>query len=126
MSTQTPRGDLPREVGAWYTRGRRRQSGNRADSTPTGPSGEGSATTGWPSSSRAVISRQMNALVQSPMRTRAFLYVHWRGFCAVLGAVVGLVAQMFLLALAWELWDLSVSLMEIWAELARKHLELTQ
>jgi hypothetical protein len=43
----------------------------------------------------------------------------------VLGGVVGLVAQMLLLQLAWELWDLSVSLMEVWTELARKHLEIT-
>lgn len=103
-----------------------RQSGNRADGTPTGPSGEGSATTGWPSSPLAVISSMRVALAQSPMRARAALLVHWRGCVAICGAVVGLVAQMFLLTLAWELWDLSVSLMEVWAELARKHLELTQ
>lgn len=67
-----------------------------------------------------------SALVQSPMRTGALLSGHWRGYVAICGAVVGLVAQMFLLSLAWELWDLCVSLMEVWAELARKHLELTQ
>lgn len=43
----------------------------------------------------------------------------------VLAGVVGLVAQMLLLQLGWQLWDLSVSLMEVWAELARKHLEIT-
>lgn len=60
------------------------------------------------------------------MRTRALFFAHWRSCAAISGAVVGLVAQMFLLQLAYELWDLSVSLMEVWAELARKHLELTQ
>jgi hypothetical protein len=33
--------------------------------------------------------------------------------------------QMVLLWLLGELIDLSISLMELWAELARKHLELT-
>jgi hypothetical protein len=47
-----------------------------------------------------------------------------RRLLVVLFGVVGLVAQMFLLSLAWELWDLSMSLMEVWAELARKHLEI--
>lgn len=39
--------------------------------------------------------------------------------------LVGLVVQGALILLAGYLVDLSVSLMEIWAELARKHLELT-
>ena len=38
---------------------------------------------------------------------------------------VGFLGQMVLLLLAAYLVDLSVSLMELWAELARKHLELT-
>ncbi len=38
---------------------------------------------------------------------------------------VGMVSQVGLLLLAGYLIDLSVSLMELWAELARKHLELT-
>lgn len=39
--------------------------------------------------------------------------------------IVGLVVQLVLVWLAGYLIDLSVSLMELWAELARKHLELT-
>lgn len=78
-----------------------------------------------PIDTRAVISRRRSALVQSPMRTGALLCLHWRRVVVVAGGVVGLVAQMLLLSLAWELWDLSVSLMEVWAELARKHLEIT-
>lgn len=66
-----------------------------------------------------------SARVPTPMRTRALLFAHWRVCVAILGALVGLVAQLLLLTLAWELWELSVSLMEVWAELARKHLELT-
>jgi hypothetical protein len=39
--------------------------------------------------------------------------------------LVGLVGQGLLLLTAAYLIDLSVSLMELWAELARKHLEIT-
>jgi hypothetical protein len=39
--------------------------------------------------------------------------------------LVGLVGQALLLLMGAYLVDLSVSLMELWAELARKHLELT-
>lgn len=39
--------------------------------------------------------------------------------------LVGLVVQVLLLWLAGYLIDLAISLMELWAELARKHLEIT-
>lgn len=39
--------------------------------------------------------------------------------------VLGLVGQVVLLCLAGYLVDLGISLMELWAELARKHMELT-
>jgi hypothetical protein len=42
----------------------------------------------------------------------------------VLAAVVALVVQAVLMWMAYELLDLVLSLMEVWAELARKHLEL--
>lgn len=38
---------------------------------------------------------------------------------------VGLVVQLVLVCLAGYLVDLSISLVELWAELARKHLEIT-
>lgn len=38
---------------------------------------------------------------------------------------LGLVMQLLLLWLAGYLIDLAISLMELWAELARKHLEIT-
>ena len=41
------------------------------------------------------------------------------------GAVVGLMGELLMLAVAMYLIDLTLSLMELWAELARKHLELT-
>jgi hypothetical protein len=37
---------------------------------------------------------------------------------------VGLVVQVALTLMVWQLVDLTVSLMEVWAELARKHLEI--
>jgi hypothetical protein len=39
--------------------------------------------------------------------------------------LVGIAVQLILIYWLGELLDLSVSLMEVWAELARKHLELT-
>lgn len=47
---------------------------------------------------------------------------------AVLGPLLlalGLLVQMGLVLLAGYLVDLSISLMDLWAELARKHMELT-
>jgi len=38
---------------------------------------------------------------------------------------LGLVAQLVLLLMAGELLDLYIAAVELWAELARKHLELT-
>lgn len=66
-----------------------------------------------------------NALAPSPTVARAFLRRRWRVLVAVFAWCLGLVLQVVLIQLAYELWDLSVSLMEVWAELARKHLELT-
>jgi hypothetical protein len=40
-------------------------------------------------------------------------------------AVLSLVGELVMLAVAMYLIDLTLSLMELWAELARKHLELT-
>lgn len=40
-------------------------------------------------------------------------------------ALLGLVVEVVLVLLAFYLVDLSISLMELWAELARKHLEIT-
>jgi hypothetical protein len=38
--------------------------------------------------------------------------------------LVGFLVQVVLTVLMWQLVDLSISLMEVWAELARKHLEI--
>lgn len=48
-----------------------------------------------------------------------------RALVAYLVCSVGLLAQLVLLLMAGYLVDLSVSLMELWADLARKHLEIT-
>jgi hypothetical protein len=39
--------------------------------------------------------------------------------------LVGFLVQVVLTVLVYQLVDLSITLMEVWAELARKHLELT-
>jgi hypothetical protein len=54
-----------------------------------------------------------------------FSWAYGRGYVGVALMLVGLVVQGALVLLAAYLVDLSVSLMELWAELARKHLELT-
>jgi hypothetical protein len=48
-----------------------------------------------------------------------------RAVAAYLLLVLGLVVQMVLLLVAAYLCDLALSLMELWAALARKHLEIT-
>lgn len=49
----------------------------------------------------------------------------WAHLIGVAVIVTALVLQAVLIYVAGELIDLSISLMELWAELARKHLELT-
>jgi hypothetical protein len=60
----------------------------------------------------------------APRGCRPFVRLHWKGLALWLMLLVGLVVQVIVVALAWQLVDLSISLMEIWAELARKHLEI--
>lgn len=74
---------------------------------------------------RAVILLLRSALVSSPMRTRALLRSRWRSLVSAGLVLAGLVVQVVLVHLMYELVDLTLSLMEVWAELARKHLELT-
>ena len=59
---------------------------------------------------------RLSAIPRSP---RAALALH---ICLLCVGIVGQVVLMFTTA---YLVDLSLSLMELWAELARKHLELT-
>lgn len=49
----------------------------------------------------------------------------WRAWLVPTLSLLGLVLQLVLVWLAGELVDLYVSAVELWAELARKHLELT-
>jgi hypothetical protein len=49
----------------------------------------------------------------------------WAHLIGVAVIITALVLQAVLIYVAGELIDLSISLMELWAELARKHLELT-
>lgn len=54
-----------------------------------------------------------------------FVRLGWRAIAGRTLFTLGLVAQLVLLWLAGELLDLFVSAVELWTELARKHLELT-
>jgi len=67
------------------------------------------------STARAALARS-RGLLSAPMVRLTFAW-------AML--IVGLLVQVVLLWLAGYLIDLAISLMELWADLARKHLELT-
>ena len=49
----------------------------------------------------------------------------WAHLTGAAVIIVALVVQVVLVCVVGELIDLCISLMELWAELARKHLELT-
>lgn len=51
--------------------------------------------------------------------------LHWKRISVVLLVLLGFLGELVLMYLVWQLVDLTISLMEVWAELARKHLELT-
>ena len=64
----------------------------------------------------------------SPMQTRWMIEGRRRVLWKALGVasiLLGLAAEIILVLVTCYLVDLSLSLMELWAELARKHLELT-
>jgi hypothetical protein len=55
----------------------------------------------------------------------AILRRHRRPCILGAGAALVLLSQIVLLCVAFYLVDLCIALMELWAQLARKHLELT-
>lgn len=61
----------------------------------------------------------------SPWGAGPFLRHHWRVISMWLLLLLGLVVQVIVIALVYELVDLTVSLMELWAEIAAKHLRIT-
>jgi hypothetical protein len=72
--------------------------------------------------SRWTLARDRNSA--PPRAARSFVRLGafpWR----IALVLVGFLVQVVLTLLMWELVDLTLSLMEVWAELARKHLELT-
>lgn len=60
-----------------------------------------------------------------PPLARAFVRLHWRRFLLWLVLLVGAVVQVIVVGMVYGLVDLCISLMEVWTELARKHLEIT-
>ena len=59
------------------------------------------------------------------MRSGAFLRRRWGRILVLVGLLGAGVAELAIIWVAYELVDLSISLMEVWTQLARKHLELT-
>lgn len=60
-----------------------------------------------------------------PRRAWPFVRLHWKPVLQLVLVLAGLVVQVGLILMVEGLVDLTLSLMEVWAELARKHLELT-
>lgn len=65
-----------------------------------------------------------NGRQRSPIGLTAIRATLRRVPWALLLMLVGLVVQAILVSLLYELVDLCISLFEVWAELARKHLEI--
>ena len=61
----------------------------------------------------------------APQPSGALLYPRWGRILVLVGLVGAGVAELAIIWVAYELVDLSISLMEVWTQLARKHLELT-
>lgn len=61
----------------------------------------------------------------SPRSGRPLLSESRRRVLCILAAVLALVVQVVLLWLLGQMIDLCISLMEVWAELAAKHLSIT-
>jgi hypothetical protein len=80
---------------------------------------------GPPSPTSAAAAELANARTATPIAALAFVRLalarYWRVFLVITGVVV----QVVLTLLMWQLVDLTIGLMELWVELARKHLELT-
>lgn len=69
--------------------------------------------------------RELLASLRPPRRSWPVVRLAWGRIGLWLMLLVGIVVQVIVVALVYELVDLTISLMEVWAELARKHLELT-
>ena len=70
--------------------------------------------------------RERMARIFSPEMIGPFVRLHAYRFVLWLLLASAAAAQLVALYALGELIDLCISLMELWAELARKHLELTQ
>lgn len=62
---------------------------------------------------------------RAPTAVRAFVRLHGARLAVGLLLLLGFTVQCLVLWAAGELVDLYISSVELWAELARKHLELT-
>ena len=59
------------------------------------------------------------------MRVRAFVRLHWTLVVTGLLLLVGFAVQLIIIWAVGQLIDVALGVMELWVELARKHLELT-
>lgn len=63
---------------------------------------------------------------RTPMSRWPFVRLPWGRVAVVLAWLVGLAVQWWLMDLAYQLVDLVLSLFELWAELARLHLDVVK
>lgn len=69
--------------------------------------------------------RERVAGILPPRGLRPFVRLGWKRFVLAVVLLAGLAGELVLMFLVWQLVDLTLDLMEVWAELARKHLEIT-
>ena len=69
--------------------------------------------------------RERMAGIFPPKGGRPFVRVPWTRVVVWLLLLLGFAVQLVVIEAVFQLVDLTISLMELWAELARKHLEIT-
>lgn len=83
----------------------------------------GPASWTWGRTRRGV--RERVASILPPGKRWPLVRLPWSRVVTWLMLLVGLAVQLVIIEAVFELVDLSISLMELWTELARKHLEIT-
>lgn len=109
----------------WYSETTARRTMKQPPQPPGTPGRPAESDADVESSRGRHIPLPTDALALAPMRSRAFVRLHWRSWLVVSLGAVGFVTQLVLAWVGYYLVDLSLDLMEVWVQLARKHLEIT-
>lgn len=109
----------------WYHEKRRRRGSDEEALSLTGEKFPRSQTEHSPASGPSYPGMAHDPLDDAPADPGGFVRLRWGRIVVVVAVLAGGVAELAIIWVAYELVDLSISLMEVWAQLARKHLELT-